>query len=189
VRELPRLAMHAPWLLTERRGRGQAVLVLPGFSVNDASTSALRGYLSSIGYRAVGWGLGINDGNVARALPRIAEVLQGLVDRHGGPVAVVGQSLGGHLAREVAREHPELVSQVITFGTPMLRARSGKPIPCPITVIYSRADRIVPWASCVDHDPNATNLEVTSTHLGMGFDPDVWRVIARKLASSTLLSR
>jgi pimeloyl-ACP methyl ester carboxylesterase len=184
MRQFPRLAMHAPRLLTVRRGRGEPVLVLPGYTANDVSTSALRGYLTSIGYHAVGWGLGTNNGRIDDAMPRIAGVLKALVDRRGRPATVVGQSLGGYLARELAREHPDLVAQVITFGTPMLRPRSRKPILCPVTVMYSKADRIVPWKSSVDHDPRATNIEVTSTHLGMGFDPDVWRIIARQLASS-----
>lgn len=183
MREFPRLALHAPRLLTARRGKGDPVLVLPGYSANDVSTSALRAYLTSIGYHAVGWGLGTNNGRIGDAMPKMAKVLRALVDRHGRPATVVGQSLGGYLARELAREHPDLVAQVITFGTPLLRPRSRKPILCPVTVMYSKADRIVPWKSSVDHDPRSTNIEIKSTHLGMGFDPDVWRIIARQLAS------
>ncbi len=185
ILQFPRLALHAPRLLTARRGKGEPVLVLPGLSASDVSTRVLRGYLSSIGYRTAGWGLGINDGNVDHTLPRVAEALQALVDRHGRPATLVGQSFGGYLAREIAREHPELVAQVITFGTPMLRPRSRKPLLRPVTVIYSKADRIVPWVSCVDRDPGATNIEVRSTHLGMGFDPDVWHIVARRLALSS----
>lgn len=184
ILQLPRLAFHAPRLLTARRGKGEPVLVLPGFSASDVSTRALRSYLSSIGYRTAGWGLGTNDGNVDDTLPRVAEALQALLDRHGRPATLVGQSLGGYLAREISREHPELVAQLITFGTPMLKPRSRKPLLRPVTVIYSKADRIVPWVSCVDRDPGATNIEVSSTHLGMGFDPDVWTIIARQLALS-----
>jgi pimeloyl-ACP methyl ester carboxylesterase len=159
------------------------VVLLPGLGGSDVSTSALRGYLTTIGYRAVGWGLGTNDGDLDRLLPRVATEVQVLVKRRGRPAALVGQSLGGYVAREIAREHPDLVSQVITFGTPMLRPRSRRPIRCPVTVMYSKVDRIVPWRSCIDPDPSATNIEVMSTHLGMGIDPDVWRVVARQLRS------
>ena len=185
ILQFPRLAMHAPRLLTARRGNGEPVLVLPGFSASDLSTSALRGYLTSIGYRTAGWGLGTNDGNIDEALPQVAKALQTMVDRHRRPATLIGQSLGGYLAREITREHPELVAQVITFGTPMLKPRSRQPLRRPVTVIYSKADRIVPWVSCVDPDPGATNIEVSSTHLGMGFDPDVWHIIARQLTTSS----
>ena len=124
----------------------------------------------------------MND-DLERILPRVASMIEELVTRREQPAALVGQSLGGYVARELAREHPALVSQVITFGTPMLRSRSRQPLRCPVTVMYSKVDRIVPWRSCIDPDPSANNVEVTSTHLGMGFDPDVWRVVARQLHS------
>jgi hypothetical protein len=184
LHQFSRLALHTPRLLATRRGKGEPVLVLPGLGASDVSTGALRGYLTTIGYRAVGWGLGTNDGDVDRLLPRVAKDLRELVNRRGRPAALVGQSLGGYVARELARAHPELVAQVITFGTPMLRPRSLQPIRCPVTVMYSKVDRIVPWRSCIDPDPSANNIEVTSTHLGMGFDPDVWRVVARQLRAT-----
>ena len=181
LHQFTRLAMHSPRLLAARRGSGEPVVLLPGLGGGDVSMSPLRGYLSSLGYRAVGWGLGTNDGDLERLLPRLASMLEELVAQRRRPAALVGQSLGGYLARELAREHPGLVAQVITFGTPMLRSRSRQPLRCPVTVMYSKADRIVPWRSCIDPDPSADNVEVTSTHLGMGIDPDVWRVVARQL--------
>ena len=158
--------------------------MLPGLGGGDVSLSALRGYLATLGYGAVGWGIGTNDGDLERLLPRVTTVLEELVDRRGHPAALIGQSLGGYVARELAREHPDLVAQVITFGTPMLRPRSQRPIRCPVTAIYSKVDRVVPWRACVDPDRPASNIEVSSTHLGMGIDPDVWRVAARQLRSA-----
>ena len=184
VRQFSRLAMQAPRLMMARRGNGEPVVMLPGLGVGDVSLSALRGYLTTLGYRAVGWGLGTNDGDLERLLPRVTTVLEELVDRRGQPAALIGQSLGGYVARELAREHPDLVAQVITFGTPMLRPRSRRSIRCPVTVIYSKVDRIVPWRACVDPDPSASNIEVRSSHLGMGIDPDVWRVVVRQLRSA-----
>jgi len=111
-------------------------------------------------------------------------VVSQLAERTGRPVALVGQSLGGYVARELAREHPDVVAQVVTFGTPMIRPRSRRPILCPVTVIASRADRIVPWRACVDPSPEVNNIEVRSTHLGMGIDPDVWLAVARQLRAT-----
>jgi pimeloyl-ACP methyl ester carboxylesterase len=184
LQQFSRLARHGPRLMMARRGHGEPVSLLPGFGGGDMSLSALRGYLTSLGYRAGGWGLGTNDGDLDWILPRMTSALESRVERHGRPIALVGQSLGGCVARELARENPELVAQVITFGTPMVEPRSRRPLRCPITVIYSKADRIVHWRSCIDPDPYANNIEVRSTHLGMGFDPDVWHAVARALRLS-----
>jgi pimeloyl-ACP methyl ester carboxylesterase len=184
MREFSRLAMHAPRLLSAPRGQGGPVLLLPGLGGGDLSLGALRTYLATLGHRASGWGLGTNDGDLDWSLPRAGRLVEQLSERTKRPVALVGQSLGGYIARELARDHPELVAQVVTFGTPMLRPRSGRPLRCPVTVIASRADRIVPWRACVDPSPDATNVEVRSTHLGMGIDPDVWLAVARRLGNA-----
>ncbi len=184
MREFSRLAVHAPRLLSAPRGRGGPVLLLPGLGGGDLSLGALRTYLSTLGHRASGWGLGTNDGDLDWSLPRAGRVVEALAQRAGLPVALVSQSLGGYIARELAREHPDAVRQVVTFGTPMLRPRSRGPLRCPVTVIASRADRIVPWRACVDPSPEVTNIEVRSTHLGMGIDPDVWLAIARQLRAT-----
>jgi len=184
VRQLPRLAVRAPRLLAQRRGHGEPVMVLPGRGVGDASTAPLRAYLVALGYRCRGWGLGVDDGDMDRLVPGVSAALLAMVGDDGRPVALVGQSLGGYVAREVARDHPELVSQVITIGTPIFGARSSRSLRRPVTAIASRADRIVSWSRAFDRSPEATNVEVASTHMGMGIDPDVWRVVANTLRSS-----
>jgi predicted alpha/beta hydrolase family esterase len=125
----------------------------------------------------------------------------------GDMVALVGQSLGGVLAREAARQEPHLVRRIITFGSPVVGGsdytatrnrytaaerdemrrrsddRSRIPLPVPVTAIWSAKDGIVSPAASIDLRNGAVeNVEVTSSHLGMGFDPDVWRVVARRLA-------
>lgn len=102
------------------RGRGQPALVLPGFGTDDWATAPLRKYLRSIGYDARGWGIGRNHGNVVALLSDVAALVQDLYVGSGQRVHLVGWSLGGVVAREVARERPELVAQVITFGTPVV---------------------------------------------------------------------
>jgi pimeloyl-ACP methyl ester carboxylesterase len=184
MREFSRLALHAPRLMSAPRGRGGPVLLLPGLGGGDLSLGALRAYLTTLGHRANGWSLGTNDGDLDWLLPRAGLVVSQLAERSGRPVALVGQSLGGYVARELAREHPDVVAQVVTFGTPMIRPRSRRPILCTVTVIASRADRIVPWRTCVDPSPEVNNIEVRSTHLGMGIDPDVWLAVARQLRAT-----
>jgi pimeloyl-ACP methyl ester carboxylesterase len=182
--QVPRLVLRSPWLATAPRGDGAPVLVLPGRGVADISTAPLRRYLGFLGHRTRGWGLGVNDGNLDRLLPLVAPAVAALADRHGRPVSLVGQSLGGFVAREAARRHPDLVARVITLGTPIFAPRSGRSLTVPVTAVWSPQDRVVPPARAIDRDPVTENVEVASTHFGMGIDPDVWRIVARRLGPS-----
>lgn len=208
VFELPRLLVRAPALRRAPRGSGDPVLVLPGLGAGDSSTVPLRRFLARIGHKPHGWGLGVNGGDVEALLPRVqarAEVLQKACGRR---VHLVGWSLGGVLAREVARDVPDLVAQVVSFGTPVvggpkytraaarygaaevdrvvaaMAERQTMAISVPVTSVYSRNDGIVDWRACIDtFTPGARNIEVRSTHLGMGLDPDLWQILAEALAS------
>jgi pimeloyl-ACP methyl ester carboxylesterase len=108
-----------------------------------------------------------------------------MAEAAGRPVALVGQSMGGTVAREVARVRPDLVDRLITLGTPLFRPRSNRPIRCPVTVLYSQVDRIVPPRWAIDDTPGVENIEISSTHFGMGIDPDVWRLVAERLQPVT----
>lgn len=204
--ELGRLLLRSPWLLRAPRGDA-SVAVLPGFGADDASTLPLRSFLRRLGHEVGGWNLGRNRGDVSALLPRVSEAVLALAKRRGRPVHLIGQSLGGVIARETARDHPEAIAQVITLGTPVvggpaytrvgaaygadqraaisaaMRDRLATPIEVPITAVYSRRDGIVAWEACLDHDnPRATNVEVTSSHFGMGIDPTVWALAAGLLS-------
>ena len=207
--ELPRLLLRAPELLQLEAGVGGPVLVLPGFGASDASSAILRAFLRRIGFETYGWGLGRNHGDVEALLEPVRDVVNRLADRTGAPVQLVGWSLGGVLARETARDAPQCVRQVITFGTPVVGGpkytlvgaryaalgfdvdaletivaeRHQQHIAAPVTAIYSRADGIVSWRACIDPwTPDVEHVEVGSTHIGLGIDPDVYRIVAQRLA-------
>lgn len=209
--EFARLAVAAPQLLMQPRGNGEPVMVLPGFAASDKSTVPLRGYLSLLGYQVQGWGLGRNGGRVGDYLPIVAAEVRRLYEQTGTPVAMIGWSLGGVIAREVARDHPQTVSQVVTLGSPLvggakytsfgkeyerrgvnlddmearIAARELTPIRVPITSIYSKRDGIVGWQASIDrHNSHAEHIEVRATHLGLGISPDVFRIIARRLSGA-----
>ncbi|MDJ0850639.1 MAG: alpha/beta fold hydrolase [Myxococcota bacterium] len=206
--EFPRLVARFPDLARQPRGSGQRVLVLPGYGASDGSTSVLRAYLSLLGYRAHGWGLGRNSGEVTELLPRVVERLERLAREEGGPIRLIGWSLGGYLAREAARERPGAAHRVITLGSPVVggpkytavagayrrrgvdldaieaavEERNRRPLETPITAVYSRRDGVVAWKACIDrHAPNVEHVEVEATHLGLGFSPDVYRIVAERL--------
>lgn len=207
---MPRLLLRFPALARQPRGNGEPVLILPPHGTGDTSTMILKGYLRLLGYRARGWGLGRNRGQVAELLPRVLKRLASFSRRSQQKVSLIGWSFGGYLAREVARERPDLVRQVITLGTPVVGGpkytilakiyrkrgmdieaiaaevewRNGEALlETPVTAIYSRADAVVAWQACIDREtPNVEHVEVKTTHLGFGFSPDVYKIIAQNLA-------
>ena len=98
------------------RGGGEPVLVAPGFASDDMWTESIRRLLTTVGYDVRGWGLGRNHGRVPKLIPELVEQVATFAEEAGRPVRLVGWSLGGYLAREVARERPDLVEKVITLG-------------------------------------------------------------------------
>jgi pimeloyl-ACP methyl ester carboxylesterase len=205
--ELGRLLLRSPALLGAPRGNAP-VAVLPGYGADDASTLPLRTFLRRLGHEVQGWSLGRNRGDVEALLPRVTEGVRALAERHGRPVHLVGQSLGGVLARELARNEPDRIAQVVTLGTPVvggpsatrlgfryspqqrarisavIEERNRIPISVPVTAVYSRRDGIVAWEACIDHhNAQVDHVEVSSSHLGMGLDPAVWMLTARLLSA------
>ena len=210
--ELATLPLAAPWLAAAPRGDGHGVLVLPGLLASDTSTVLLRQFLRWLGYDVRGWSLGRNVGPTDAVLDELPRALAALAERAGGPVSVVGWSLGGIYARELARQHPQHVRQVITLGSPFaltdprqsradrvyrsrsyLHAAPGRvptpaqvamPIAVPSTAVYSRRDGIVSWQACREPETRLhENVEVRCSHLGFGVDPATLWLIADRLAA------
>jgi pimeloyl-ACP methyl ester carboxylesterase len=207
--ELPRLLFRFPELARQPRGNGQPVIILPGYGAGDGSTALLKVYLRLLGYRARGWGLGRNTGNAPQLLPPILKRVASLARRSNQKVNLIGWSFGGYLARELARERADLIGRIITLGTPVvggpkytivarrfrrcgidvdamaaeIELRNRVLLSTPVIAIYSRADAVVAWQACIDRNtPNVEHVEVRTTHLGFGFCPDVYKIIAQRLA-------
>ena len=212
VLEFPLLLFRAVELARQPRGHGEPVLVLPGYGAGDASTAILKTYLRLLGYRVSGWHLGRSSGNAPDLLPRVLRRILTMSRKSQQPVRVIGWSFGGYLAREAARERPEAIHQVITLGTPVvggpkytvaahafhrrgvdldamaaeIEARNKILLQTPVTAIYSRADTFVAWEACIDHHgSNVEHVEVRTTHMGLGFSPQVYKIIARRLANDS----
>ena len=206
--EYGRFLMAWPALGRLPRGDGHPVLVLPGFMASDTSTRPMRKLLKRLGYEARGWKLGRNLGAPPEIRDAMRARLAELHRRSGRKVSVIGWSLGGIYAREMARAAPSMVRQVITLGSPFnghptannadalfRRMNPGSPVdwegfrrrrvppPVPTTAVYSRTDGIVAWqCSLEDAAPHTENIEVRGSHCGLGVNPQVLKVIARKLA-------
>lgn len=233
ARMLPSL-LAAP--LRARASRfGLRVVVVPGFGADDRYTAPLRAYLRRLGFDASGWGMGKNlagvnlphtladlspgweiapkpeyrgEGSVPYLCDRLVERLQSQHGPDRRPLALVGWSLGGYLAREAARDLPELVDRVITLGSPTVGGpkytaaaaffrkrgmdldwieqevarRESRPIRQPLTAIYSKTDAIVSWQASIDrHSANVRHIRVRAAHLGLAFNPTVWSHVVTAL--------
>ena len=209
--EIPSLLAAAPFLAAAPRGLPHPVVVLPGLGADDRSTFAIRGFLETLGYQVSGWGRGRNVRAPDADLSAVAAKVVNLSEDSGLHVSLVGWSRGGILAREVARQTPDAVRMVVTLGSPFaapeannVRAiwrlltrerhepptperisRLARPIPVPSTSIYTRADGVVSWRACLEDEGEfRENVEVRTTHIGLGFHaPALW-VIADRLAQS-----
>lgn len=199
-----RLVLGSPRLARAPRGDGGPVVLVPGWLAPELSMTPLRLYLRRLGHDATGWGLGTNRGDAERDAGILSDRVVALHARTDRPVALVGWSLGGLVAREVARRVPDAVSRVVTYGTPVvggptftigatsygeaecrrIRALAEEldgrdPIQVPITAIFTRRDHVVDWPACLDRvSPRVRHVEVGSTHLGLGLDPHVWETVA-----------
>jgi pimeloyl-ACP methyl ester carboxylesterase len=200
-------ALCWPLLRLSPRGDGGPVLVIPGLGGDDSSTGTLRWFLRSQGFDAVGCGVGRISTSSAAPFAAVTDRLVELAGRRG-PVRLVGVSLGGMFARELARRHPGAVCQIVSLGTPIgpggghnaarlyraVRRRAPIPVPFepeerrpplaqPATAIYSRTDGFVRWAACLETPgPLRENVEVRATHTGLAANPTVLFVVADRLA-------
>lgn len=116
------LAAAWPLLAAARRGDGHPVLVLPGLMTGDPATVVLRTALRALGHDVSGWSLGINRGPTGRVVDTLRARVEQLHRTSGRRVSLVGWSLGGLYAQELARAAPGSVRGLVTLGTPVVRS-------------------------------------------------------------------
>ncbi|RDC60474.1 hypothetical protein HME9302_01681 [Alteripontixanthobacter maritimus] len=192
------------------RGDGHGVLVLPGFMAGDGSTRPMRRLLTRLGYDVEGWKLGRNVRVDNARVEAMGKCVTELHKRTGQKVSIVGWSLGGVFARELAKIMPEKVRQVISLGSPIsddrghtnaarlfewLNGEKPEPMqqgnfqqlaeapPVPTTSILTKGDGVVHWRGSVQKPTdNTENIEVIASHIGLGVNPSVMYAIADRLS-------
>ena len=203
-----------PLLTRLPTGDGRPVLVLPGFTASDQSTTSLRYVLARLDYSVHGWHLGQNLGPSQRIVDGMLHRFEEVHRRHDGePITLLGWSLGGLYSRALATRFPDAVRHVITLGSPFRLHRAEETnvgrwfdktapihglrrphsadfrrepytgnLPVPSTAVFTKADGVVPWRSCVDvPGPRSENIEVFGSHCGLGFNPAVLGIVADRL--------
>ncbi len=203
---LDRLRRKTPEL---ERGDGHRVIVVPGFLGDDRAVAPLVEALNSTGYKCQSWGLGRNMGMTREVGQGLSDLLDQQYAESGATVSLVGWSLGGIFARELARRSPHKVRQVITLGSPIQdgdnltisvlfrltnrkaprktdpqeQAKRSEPPPVPCSAIFTRSDGIVPWKAALEPDrPHTRSVEVRGSHFGLPVNREVWKECARLLA-------
>ena len=190
---------------------GHGVIVIPGFLGRDEFNQPLVDLLNNLGYKASGWMNGRNTGprdDVIERLMREVEFKNELCD---GKISLVGHSLGGIYAREIARKMPENVEQIITLGSPFNIRRTSKTAssklfwymnedtpatdireqfslapPVPTTSVYSRSDVVIKWKNARQNPSHAKteNIEVYGSHCGLTQNAAVWYLLSNRLAQT-----
>jgi len=188
------------------------VLTLPGFLASDLSMAPMRRYLRGLGYDAYAWQMGRNTGGVSRMRAMLRDRLAEIHAASGRKVSIVGWSLGGVYARDLALQAPDMVRSVVTLASPfagdiratnatrLYEALSGEAVednpqlreaiagdlPVPTTSIYSRTDGIVNWRTCLLRPSDtAENIEVhLASHIGLGVNAAALWAVADRLAQT-----
>lgn len=211
-RAITELGISIPYrkfFASKNQGDGHPVLALPGFMATDHSTAPLRKYLENLGYPAYSWDLGRNTAKI-EFLEILLQKIEQIYEEHEEQVSLIGWSLGGVFARQLAKARPEMIRQIVTLGSPFLGVHQpnnvawvynlvsgGKrirdidpalfeniplPAPVPTTAIYTKEDGIVPWEMCIEiEDEIHQNIQVRGSHLGLGVNHAVLDIIADRL--------
>lgn len=200
--------LATPILKTAPKGDGHPVLVFPGLAAGDFTTLVLRNFLRDRGYAAYAWEQGLNFGPRPGVVEACVARVKRLRDEHGRTVSLIGWSLGGVYAREIAKIASKDVRQVITLGTPfsghpkatnawrLYELASGQRLaddervaelkktpPVPTTSIFSRTDGVVAWQCSTEKETaRSENIEVHASHLGMSMNPTTLYAVADRLA-------
>jgi pimeloyl-ACP methyl ester carboxylesterase len=190
------------------RGSGQPVIVIPGFLSPDVTTARLREFLNGQEFIAQPWNCGLNVGPLPRVVADVERQVRDMAEATCKPVALVGVSLGGTIAREVAKSCRGPIARVITLVSPLhlpvttplaplAEAASllwdmqqldaltaiAEPPPVPLTALFSRDDGVIDWRASVPHEAETVEVvEVSGPHMTVCSNPQVQRIVADRLA-------
>jgi pimeloyl-ACP methyl ester carboxylesterase len=190
------------------RGDSQPVIVLPGFLSPDITTARLREFLARQNFQPFPWTCGLNIGPMPMVLSQVERQVQEIADTTGKAVSLVGVSLGGTTAREIAKSCPGAIARVITLVSPIhlpvvtplaplaqaaallwdmeeldaLRA-IAEPPPVPLTAVFSRDDGVIDWQAAVPAESDMVEVvEVSGPHMTVCSNSQVQRIVADRLA-------
>jgi pimeloyl-ACP methyl ester carboxylesterase len=210
VTEIALLRASKSLLMSAPKGDGHSVIVIPGFLGDDSYNNTLCKYLCWLGYDARGWNLGRNLGPRDGTIEGLERLVLDTYERSGRKISLIGHSLGGVYAREMARALPDKIRQVVSLGSPITERSDSRKLsaiifrrlngpvdperkqvikeapPVPTTAVYSRSDGVVHWKNALQRDGHAEcqNIEVYGSHCGLTVNTSVWRLLADRLSQT-----
>lgn len=205
--DLARTRAQSDALAQNIRGDGRALLLIPGLLASDARMEPMRAILNRAGFEAYHWGQGRNFGPKADSLDAIDRRVDEIRRMTGGPVTLVGWSLGGLYAREYAKLAATKVGGVVTLGTPfsgdpranhawrLYQLVSGTPVdrppfpctreakpPVPTVALWSRRDGVIlPECAKGRSGERDSAIEVDCTHMGFAASPEGIAAVGKAL--------
>jgi pimeloyl-ACP methyl ester carboxylesterase len=173
------------WGMNVPRGDGHPVLLIPGLLANDDYLRPLSNWLQRVGYSPVWSGLRIDPGFSEAAITKVTERVEQEHHATGLRVSIIGHSMGGALARAAAVRSPNAVRHVIALGSPLFYgAQHRLSLSVALTAIHVRNDRIVRHPYALARDDHGENIEVRGSHSGLALNAEVYRHLARVLATT-----
>ena len=195
-------------LTLELPERPRIVILLPGFATHPLRMRHMAEALEGIGHTVKRWGLGFNMGASQESFELLSRRLLEVRDRYGENVALVGWSLGGIFAREIAKKHPGMVDKVVTLGSPFshtpysnnawriyqtvtghsvsrppVEARLPEKPPVETVALWSPRDGVIaPRSACGWPGERDRAVALRCTHMGFSNSPEAIRAVARELA-------
>ena len=191
----------------DQSAKPRCIMVLPGFATHPSRMRYFAETLETAGHTVKRWGQGFNWGASEENFALLEQRLLDLHDRAGEPVVLIGWSLGGLFARELAKKHPQAVAKVITMGTPFSyspRANNAwriyqfiaghsveqppvgdnlaaKP-PVETVALWSANDGVVhPRAACGKPGERDRAIALRCGHMGFPYAPEAIEAVAREL--------
>lgn len=170
------------WGWGAQRGDGRDVLVLPGLGGSDLYLRTLRNWLRRVGYNPLPSGLQRNPGWSPELVAGFGQLLTERKAATGRRASIIGHSMGGLIARSVAKAYPATVDLVVALGSPLAMGRDELPPGVRLAAITARGDGVVSARASRARDRGAENITVEGGHLGLVFNGEVYRHLDRLLA-------
>src|SRR5687767_6351081 len=201
--------IRAP-LVLPRTAHPRVVMLLPGFGTHPLRMRYMARRLEGAGHEVKRWGLGFNLGPTEENFALLEERVRQIRARYGQNVVLVGWSLGGIFARELAKRHPDLVAKVITMGTPFsgslyannawriyqlvtghsidqppVEAQVAVKPPVETVALWSPRDGVIaPRSACGRPGERDRAVALRCTHIGFAHSAEAIRVVAEELERS-----
>nr|WP_298929348.1 alpha/beta fold hydrolase [uncultured Erythrobacter sp.] len=193
--------------LVEQSAKPQIVVMLPGFVATPRTMQYLSQQLERAGHKAKNWKMGLNSGPTPQRVEALEQRLIDVRDRYQAKPVLLGWSLGGMFARELAHRRPDAVSKVITMGSPFsgdprannawrlyqfvaghrvdeppVEHRAGTKPPVETVALWSARDGVIA-PNCARGEAHERDREchVDCTHMGFSYAPEAIHAVLSEL--------